>query len=106
MAKRPFIFSGLEGKLSIPEGVTEIEESAFYRCKNLTEVVIPKSVKRLGKWIFHGCSRLKYLTILHDVDFIGDWIINKNDTVIRCIKGSNVDDYCQAREFRTDYGSV
>lgn len=33
IGKEAFYFSGLEGKLMIPEGVTEIEESAFLGVK-------------------------------------------------------------------------
>lgn len=34
--------------VTIPEGVTNIGEAAFYNCKNLKSIYIPKSVKEIG----------------------------------------------------------
>lgn len=76
----------------------------FFKCCNLTSVVIPPNVRYLGKWIFHGCNRLQYLEIRHDPEFIGEWIINKAAT-IRCYKGSKVDRYCQQSGFKVEYFS-
>ncbi len=42
--------------VTIPEGVTSIEESAFNECSGLTSVTIPNSVTSIGNGAFSGCS--------------------------------------------------
>lgn len=49
--------------LTIPDGVTQIEERAFYRCGGLTSVTIPNSVMRIGNDAFYGCANFTSATI-------------------------------------------
>ena len=42
----------------IPNSVTTIGSSAFYRCTSLTSVTIPNSVTTIGNSVFSGCSSL------------------------------------------------
>ena len=42
----------------IPDGVTSIEEYAFYNYSGLTSVTIPNSVTSIGSYAFNGCSGL------------------------------------------------
>jgi len=44
--------------ISIPNGVTEIGETAFYSCENLIEFTIPKSVKKIGMGCFANNENL------------------------------------------------
>lgn len=48
-----FSESGLE-EIHIPEGVTSIDEYAFYNCKNLKTIFLPKSLKKIGLSAFSG----------------------------------------------------
>lgn len=57
--------------VDIPEGVTSIEEYAFYNCQNLTEVTIPESVKSINNGAFSSCSSLEEVTIPGSVENIG-----------------------------------
>ena len=43
---------------SIPEGVTEIEYSAFDGCVSLPSLTIPKSVEKFGRNVFRKCPEL------------------------------------------------
>lgn len=43
---------------TIPDGVTQIAESAFSGCTSLTEIVIPDSVTSIGVFAFSGCTSL------------------------------------------------
>ncbi len=59
-----------EGRLSkglksikIPEGVTSIEEFAFYGCEGLTDIIIPESVTSIGQYAFADCSGLINIAI-------------------------------------------
>ena len=45
-------------ELVIPEGVTEIGDSAFSYCKNLQKITIPSSVRVIGEKAFNNCSSL------------------------------------------------
>lgn len=49
--------------VTIPRSVTEIDSCAFCNCKFLEEVTIPNSVKKMGYSIFLGCKSLKEIMI-------------------------------------------
>ena len=65
-----FAYSKLT-EIVIPEGVTEISDSAFYRCSELAQISLPTSLKSIGKNAF-GYSGLKYINILEGVTSIGE----------------------------------
>ena len=44
-----------DGVAIIPDGTTEIEREAFYKCPSLTSVTIPDSVTSIGRSAFYGC---------------------------------------------------
>lgn len=98
--------SGIESKdfidfvkltdVKIPEGVTSIEEFAFYRCSSLasvnlenglyfiecnafdgcaslTNINIPDGVACISAYAFRGCSSLTSITIPESVIYIGEF---------------------------------
>lgn len=44
--------------LTIPQGVTRIENYAFLGCKNLVSVTIPTSVTKIGTYTFYWCENI------------------------------------------------
>lgn len=62
---------GFEGVCSIPTGVKEIGQEAFYYCKKLTNAVIPYSVNRIGKRAFSG-SGVTTLVIPNSITDFGE----------------------------------
>ena len=43
-------------RITIPEGVEKIGESALQGCSKLEKVLIPKSIKCIGQNAFRGCK--------------------------------------------------
>jgi len=62
---------GLSGNYSIPNGVTSIEDYAFYNCIKLTNLTMPDSVISIGIAAFASCSGLANVTISTNVSSIG-----------------------------------
>lgn len=57
--------------VTIPDGVTSIGSLAFYGCSSLTDITIPDSVTSIGASAFSGCSSLTGITIPDSVTNIG-----------------------------------
>ena len=57
--------------IAIPDGVTTIGCRAFYNCENLTSITIPDGVTTIGEWAFDYCENLTGITIPHSVTAIG-----------------------------------
>ncbi len=64
----------------IPDGVTEIADSAFDCCASLTSITIPDSVTVIDDSAFSGCTSLTSIAIPNSVTHIGDGKITKNST--------------------------
>ncbi|MBX3747188.1 MAG: leucine-rich repeat domain-containing protein [Verrucomicrobiae bacterium] len=47
-------------RVTIPHGVTTLENQAFARCFRLTGVTIPNTVTNLGALAFEGCGSLSF----------------------------------------------
>ena len=74
--------AGMAGTLSIPHGVTTIEDYAFY-WGNLTSLVIPGNVTTIGYRGLDGMSSLTQLRFLGDAPLCEDnWISNHNDSLV------------------------
>ncbi len=63
-------------KLTLSEGVTEIEDYAFESCGSLTSVTIPSTVREIGDNAFSLCDSLAKVTISEGVTEIGDYSFN------------------------------
>ena len=68
---------GVNGPVTIPDGVTKIGESAFDGLTGLTSVTIPGSVTDIGYYAFYKCSGLKDVTIPDSVTRIEDFAFYK-----------------------------
>ena len=63
--------SAAKGEITIPSSVTNIGNSAFSGCTDLTSVTIPNSVTNIGNSAFSGCTDLTSVTIPNSVTSIG-----------------------------------
>ncbi|MGC7158618.1 leucine-rich repeat domain-containing protein [Metamycoplasma hominis] len=97
-------------KVTIPDSVKEIGDSAFSGCSNLKEVIlneglekigyeafqnllielvyIPGSVKEIGNSAFSGCSNLKEVILNDGLKKIGDWAFSDTNIESITIPGS------------------
>ena len=68
-----YAFRGCSGltSLTLPSGVTSIDEGAFSGCRGLTSLTIPSSVTSIGEYAFYGCSGLTSVNIPSGVTSIG-----------------------------------
>lgn len=62
----------LSGAIIIPDGVSKINDFAFYNQQNITSVSIPNSVTLIGKSAFSYCNNLTDINIPSSVTSIGD----------------------------------
>ncbi|MBQ8603331.1 MAG: leucine-rich repeat protein [Oscillospiraceae bacterium] len=58
-------------KIVIENGITNIDDYAFYNCSNLTQVTIGEDVTRIGEEAFRYCSSLETINIPETVADIG-----------------------------------
>ena len=49
--------------MTIPEGVTEIDDYAFEDCDELVGITLPKSIKIVGQHIFRWCDSLEKIKV-------------------------------------------
>ncbi len=87
---------GKQGEYIVPDSVTSIGNSAFYRCRSLTSITIPDSVTSIGDSAFAYCNPLSSVTIPKSVTNIGYGAFSGCDSLtIYCIKGSYAERYAQ-----------
>lgn len=56
--------------ITIPEGVTRIEDRAFLECENLTEIKLPESLLWIGEAAFAECKKLASINIPNNIPYI------------------------------------
>lgn len=57
---------------TVPEGVTDIYDGAFFQCTNLQEVILPEGLETIGAGAFDFCTSLAYAKIPESVTNIMD----------------------------------
>ena len=65
-------YTGTATDLTLPSGITQIYQCAFYKSSSLTSIVIPDSVTSIGNSAFSACSSLTSITIGNSVTSIGN----------------------------------
>ncbi len=56
----------------LPEGMTEIQPEAFFKCENLRGIVLPDSLREIGTQAFVFCSKLTEIVLPDGLEKIGD----------------------------------
>lgn len=56
-------YTGTKTDLTLPSGIMQINQYAFYNCSNLTSATIPDSLTSIGLMAFWNCSSLKTIVL-------------------------------------------
>lgn len=67
-------------KITLPEGLTEVEDYTFYECWGLADIVFPKSLESIGKYAFDG-TILQFLNFDKNLKRIGDHAFDRSSMV-------------------------
>ena len=65
-----------EGEIIIPNSVTNICDSAFYRCESITSIEFPTTITNVGNNVFDGCTGLNFFEMPQGVTSIGNYAFN------------------------------
>ena len=65
-------YHGNDKVVVVPEGVTVIDQSAFYGCWEMEEVILPNGLVRIERSAFAECQKLRRVVIAPGLDTIGD----------------------------------
>ncbi len=81
-------------RVSLPDTITKIDDFAFSECKDLAYIDLPKKLKSIGIRAFAGCRNLSDLVIPDSVIFIGTEAFKLCDNItIHCSSGSCAERY-------------
>lgn len=72
LKKWPCNLIPIDGKVILPNTITEIGDRAFSDCNELSAIEIPSSVNKIGAYAFYGCKTLKNVIIPGSVETIGN----------------------------------
>ena len=86
---------------SIPDGVTDIGDAAFFRCSSLSTLKLPASVTGIGKWAFFDCSSLALLELPANVISIEDFALEDcSQLTLKVHKDSYAEEYAKENEIK------
>ena len=78
VAMGKFCFAGsFINTISIPEGVEDIPDYAFWNCTNLESVLMRNNVKMIGREAFSGCTHLKSVELPEGLVSIGSYAFSE-----------------------------
>lgn len=66
-----YVNNELVTEVTIPDGVTDISNYAFYKCNSITGVIVPSSVTRIGNYAFAECKGITNVTLSEGLTTIG-----------------------------------
>ena len=66
------LIAGVNGDVTIPDGVTRIEDYAFDGRSGLTSVTIPSSTTKIGAYAFYDCGGLSDIVFEGNAPTVGD----------------------------------
>ena len=88
--------------IQLPSTLTTIGEYAFFHCENLVEIVIPNGVTALGSRAFQCCYRLKEVTLSANVKTIPTYTFFEchSQLTIHAPSGSEAENFAYRKGYR------
>ena len=65
-------YIGKEKRVVVPEGIEEIESSAFWDNRSIEEVILPETLRNMGGDTFYNCANLRKVNIPASVGNMGN----------------------------------
>lgn len=60
-------------QLVLPNNIREVGVGAFWKCINLSKLIIPDKVTRINSTAFGVCNALETITLPHDLEYLGGY---------------------------------
>ena len=76
-------YVGKERYVTIPDGIREIGEKAFYKCGYISDLIVSDSVKKIGKEAFYGCYNLKNVFLPDGIENISEFAFSCCDKLVK-----------------------
>ena len=61
-----------DSQYSVPNTVTTISDSTFYKCEKINNITFSESLKSIGNYAFVGCTRIRTLKFPRHMERLGD----------------------------------
>lgn len=84
------LIQGVNGNVTIPDGVRNIGEFAFRFCSGLTNVMIPDSVTSIDYYAFSDCDGLTNVMVGNGVTSIGSYAFSSCSGLMSVVIGNDV----------------
>ena len=66
----------------IEDGVTSVGDSAFYWCRELTNVTLPETLTVIADQAFESCNKITTVKMSKNVESIGSWAFYGCDSLM------------------------
>lgn len=81
----------LVSELTIPKGITVINNNAFYRCKSLTKLIVEADVPSIDRYAFGDCSNLTNVVITGNVTKLDSSAFYSCDKLVSVLLPASLD---------------
>lgn len=81
-------YRGTGGKVTVPNGVTEIGENAFRGCETLTGITLPEGLTTIGERAFANCTALTEITLPKSLKTLAPQAFNNAGLTSVTIRGN------------------
>lgn len=94
-----FYYSKKLTAVTVPSGVTILDEGTFGDCTALTSVTLPDTLKTIEDFAFYYCSNLKEITIPQSVTTISDNAFSVSSMTVYGISGSAAETFASNKGY-------
>ncbi len=81
------------GAVTVPEGITDIDNGAFMRATGITAITLPSTLDAVGNGAFSGCDELTHITIPEGTTHINNLAFGSCKKLVSVILPESLTDY-------------